>query len=99
MEVSQKSTRRPSMKKIVAIAAAALCSASLASYADSVTHAQTKANKEQAEADYKAAKAQCNAMSGDEKKACKKDAKANYKAAKATAKVDAKAEVAATTPR
>ena len=87
------------MKKIIAIAAAALCSASLASYADSVTHAQTKANKEQAEADYKAAKAQCGTMSGDEKKACKKEAKANYKAAKATAKLDAKADVATNTAR
>jgi hypothetical protein len=88
-----------SMKKIFGVAAALLCSATMAAYADSATHTQTKANKEQAEADYKAAKANCKTMGGADKKACIKDAKAQYKAAKATAKADAKADVATTTAR
>jgi hyperosmotically inducible protein len=87
------------MKKIFGVAAAVLCSATMAAYADSATHAQTKANKEQAEADYKTAKANCKSMSGADKKACLKDAKANYKASKATAKTDAKADVANNTAR
>ena len=70
------------MKKLIGVAAAVLCSASLGAFAEGATHAQTKANKEQAEADYKAAKANCKAMSGADKKACMKEAKANYKAAK-----------------
>ena len=82
------------MKKLLAVAAATLCAASFAATAETATHAQVKANKEQAEADYKTAKANCKAMSGADKKACVKDAKAQYKAAKATAKIDAKAEVA-----
>ena len=82
------------MKKLIAIAAATLCAASFAANAESAVKAETKANKEQAEADYKTAKANCKSMSGADKKACVKDAKAQYKAAKATAKTDAKDDVA-----
>jgi hypothetical protein len=70
------------MKRIIGVAAAALCAASFASYADSVERADHKADKAQAEADYKAAKANCKTMAGDEKKSCMKTAKDNYKAAK-----------------
>ena len=85
------------MKKLLAVAATTLFAASFGAYADTATHTQTKANKEQAEADYKTAKANCKAMSGAEKKSCIKDAKAQYKAAKATARTDAKADVATNT--
>ena len=87
------------MKKLFAIAAATLCAASLGAYADTATHAQTKANKEQAEANYKEAKARCKTMTGADKKACTKQAKADYKAAKSTAKTDAKADVANNTAK
>jgi hypothetical protein len=70
------------MNRIFGIAAAALCAASFAAYADSTERAEHKADKAQAEADYKAAKANCKTMAGDEKKACMKQAKADYKAAK-----------------
>ena len=79
------------MKKLATLAAAALCTLTLAAHADSATRAQTKANKEQAEADYKSAKANCKTMSGDAKKSCMAEAKAQYKSAKTTAKTDAKA--------
>lgn len=54
----------------------------------------TKAMKKQAEADYKAAKALCKPMKGDEAKACTKDAKAAHEKAEADmkrAQADAKA--------
>ena len=43
------------MKRIIGVAAAALCAASFAAYADSAEHAEKKADKAQVEADYKAA--------------------------------------------
>ena len=79
------------MKKLATLAAAALCTVAMAAHADSVTRAQTKANKEQAEADYKSAKVNCKTMAGDAKKSCMAEAKAQYKASKETAKTDAKA--------
>ncbi|MGE5384490.1 MAG: cell envelope biogenesis protein TolA [Betaproteobacteria bacterium] len=65
------------------------------------TKKAAKAHKErvvdQAEADYKAAKAACKEKSGNERDVCMKEAKGNYKTAKAEAKAqkkstDAKAE-------
>ena len=70
------------MKRIIGVAAAALCAATFAAHADSTERAEHKADKAQAEANYKSAKANCKTMAGDEKKACMKEAKANYKAAK-----------------
>ena len=58
------------MKRIIGVAAAALCAASFASYANSPERAEHKADKAQAEADYKAAKANCKSMTGADKKAC-----------------------------
>jgi hypothetical protein len=70
------------MKRIIGVAAAALCAASFASYADSTERAEHKADKAQVEANYKAAKANCKTMAGADKKACMKQAKADYKVAK-----------------
>ena len=70
------------MKRIIGVAAAALCAATFAAHAESTERAEHKADKAQAEADYKAAKANCETMKGDEKKSCMKEAKANYKSAK-----------------
>ena len=56
--------------------------------------ADIKAMKKQADGDYKAAKAKCKPMKGDEQKACAKDAKAAHEKAKADikrAEADAKA--------
>ncbi|HEY1228382.1 MAG TPA: hypothetical protein VGF26_13785 [Ramlibacter sp.] len=50
--------------------------------------------QKQAKADYKAAKAKCKPMKGDEQKACEKDAKSAYDKAEADvkrAKADEKA--------
>jgi hypothetical protein len=52
--------------------------------------ARRDARIEAAEADYKVAKAKCDAMKGDEKRACVKDAKAVETKAKADAKADQK---------
>ena len=50
------------------------------------TGSDAKAMKKQADADYKAAKAKCKPMKGDEEKACKKDAKAAHEKAEADVK-------------
>src|SRR5947209_2152782 len=65
------------MKRIIGVAAAALCAASFASYADTAERAEHKADKAQAEADYKAAKANCKTMAGGDKRACNKEDKAH----------------------
>jgi hypothetical protein len=46
-----------------------------------MSKADQKAAKKQADGDYKAAKAKCKPMKGDEKKACEKDAKAAHEKA------------------
>ncbi|HSV47175.1 MAG TPA: hypothetical protein VLJ58_15405 [Ramlibacter sp.] len=48
--------------------------------------ADAKAMKKQADADYKAAKAKCKPMKGDEQKACMKDAKTAHTKAEADIK-------------
>jgi hypothetical protein len=51
-----------------------------------MSKADAKAMKKQVEADYKAAKAKCKPLKGDEKKACTKDAKASHEKAEADIK-------------
>ena len=51
-----------------------------------VDRAQKKADRDKIEADYKAAKAQCSRMKGNEKDACEADAKGKEKVAKAELK-------------
>ena len=62
--------------------------ASFGAYADNVERSQVKAEKEQAEATYKADKANCKTMRHEERKACMDEAKGRYKAAKEEAKAD-----------
>jgi hypothetical protein len=49
--------------------------------------AEYKHTMKQADADYKAAKANCNSLTGNDKDVCVKEAKASYQKAKADAKV------------
>ena len=49
----------------------------------SVDRAQKKADRDKVEADYKAAKAQCSHMKGNEKEVCEADAKGKENVAKA----------------
>src|SRR5436305_9213678 len=81
-------TLEDSMKRIIGIAAAVACAASFGAYADNVERSQVKAEKEQAEATYKADKANCKTMKHEERKACLDEAKGRYKAAKQDAKAD-----------
>ena len=81
------------MKNLVTLAAAVICSATLAACADAAVRSQASANKEQAEADYKLARENCQLMAGDAKEACVAKAKGRYEASKETAKTDAKAMV------
>ena len=50
-------------------------------------NAEYKHTMKQADADYKAAKAKCNSLTGNDKDVCVKQAKASYQKAKADAKV------------
>ena len=60
----------------------------------------TKAMKKQADADYKAAKAHCKPLKGDEQKACQKDAKSAHDKALADVKrAQADAKAAKKTPK
>jgi hypothetical protein len=80
----------------------ALSAPALADYASKATDKESKARYEaaveQAEADYKAAKAKCDELKGNDKDVCMKEAKAAEKKAKADAKAmkkSSKAESAA----
>lgn len=90
------------MKKFIAtcILASAFGAHSLATAADAVK-AQYKADVTAADADYKAAKAKCKPLKGNEQEVCEQEAKAAHETATADAKAkrkstDAKKDAAKT---
>src|SRR3954454_15139314 len=74
--------------RVISIAAALALAFSTAALAQSAEREEKKAEHDRIEADYKAAKAKCSVMKGNEKDVCEADAKGKENVAKA--ELDAK---------
>jgi hypothetical protein len=77
------------MKRIIAVAAAIACAASLAAFANDES-TQPAHDKAQIRAEYKDAKQKCEEMSGRERTTCRREAKEHYQAALKQAKAESK---------
>ena len=74
------------MNKTLVTLAVALCCGFAGSASAAMSKDEYKSQKDRIEADYKAAKAKCKPLKGDEQKACTKDAKAAHEKAEADIK-------------
>jgi hypothetical protein len=77
------------MKRIIGMAAAIACAASLGALANDEP-TQPANDKAQIRAEYKEAKQKCEEMSGRERNTCRREAKAHYRAALKQAKAESK---------